>query len=84
MTKIIATFSILIVFTGCQTLVDEVLVKSDFKHYVDGFNNQDDTLNLHFDVIPETRMISNENTWAYLKDNIPFCKFVDIARQAIN
>ena len=67
---------VLVFLFGCQNQNTSFLSKAEFKHYIDTFNIQD-TLNLHFDVIPDTRMISNEDTWAFLKENIPFFECPD-------
>lgn len=61
---------------SCQTETEQILVKSDFKHYIEKFNTQD-TLNLHVDVVPDTRMIRNDETWAFLENNIPFFECPD-------
>lgn len=55
---------------------EPVLKKSDFKHYIDKFNSQD-TLNLHFNAVPGTTMIPNEDTWNFLEANIPFFECPD-------
>ncbi|MFN5423241.1 MAG: MGH1-like glycoside hydrolase domain-containing protein, partial [bacterium] len=60
-----------LIFFSCKYPSSSVLDKSNYKSYIEKFNTQD-TLNLHFDAIPETKMISNEQTWDFLKDNIPF------------
>ncbi len=52
------------------------LNKSDFKHYIDKFNFQD-TLDLHFNAVEGTTMISNEDTWNFLEANIPFFECPD-------
>jgi len=67
---------LLITLFGCQPVKTTFIKKTDFKHYIDEFNRQD-TLNLHFNVIPGTEMISNEDTWDFLKDNIPFLECPD-------
>ena len=54
---------------------DFILKKADFKHYIDALNASDS--NYHFNVIPHTSMISNEDTWNFLKDNIPFFECPD-------
>ncbi|MCX6226909.1 MAG: hypothetical protein NTV01_19535, partial [Bacteroidia bacterium] len=56
---------------SCQNQQNTFLVKSDFRHYIEKFNRQD-TLDLHFDAVPGTRMIPNSETWAFLEENIPF------------
>ena len=69
--KITLAILLAIMLISCGKKDDVFLVKDDFKHYIEKFNTQD-TLNLHYDVIPGTKMISNDNSWAFLKDNIPF------------
>jgi len=71
-------FIILFAFslTGCKTSVDQILVKQDFKQYIDEFNRQD-TLDLHFNAVPGTQMIPNTDTWAFLEENIPFFECPD-------
>lgn len=73
-----ATVFILLVLSAisCQSEYNDFLSKSDFKHYIDLFNEQD-TLNLHFNDIPGTNMIPNEDTWAFLEENIPFFECPD-------
>ena len=66
----------LICLAGCQSVQDQILKKSDFKHYIDQFNTAD-ILNLHVDVIPETRMIQNDQTWNFLENRIPFFECPD-------
>lgn len=62
-----------------QNNVENILRKSDFKHYIEKFNEQD-TINLHVDVVPNTKMINNEDSWDFLEENIPFfeCPDTDI------
>ena len=68
----IATYILLIIgLLACQPQQKEILVKSEFKHYIESFNQQD-TLDLHFNAVPETKMISNSDTWDFLENNIPF------------
>ncbi len=55
---------------------EHILVKSDFKHYLIKFNAQD-TAELHFDVVPNTKMIRNSETWRFLEENIPFFECPD-------
>ena len=57
--------------SGCHYPIQSVLNKQEYKRYIDRFNRQD-TQNLHVDVIPETKMIRNEDAWAFLEKNIPF------------
>ena len=64
--KVIFLFSLL----GCKYPIQGVLYQKDYKHYIDKFNEQD-TLNLHVDVIPETKMIGNKDAWNFLQKNIP-------------
>ena len=64
-------FTLSLLFSGCQTSSNNVLNKNEFKHYFENFN-LDDTLNLHVDVVPGTKMIRNEDAWTFLEDNIPF------------
>lgn len=52
------------------------LAKSDFKHYIDKFNEQDQQ-ELHVDVVPNTKMIRNAQTWPFLVENIPFFECPD-------
>ena len=59
-----------------QNAGELVLRKSDFKHYIDNFNLQD-TLDLHFNAVPGTQMISNADTWDFLEANIPFFECPD-------
>ncbi len=61
---------------GCTPNVDKILVKEDFKQYIDEFNRQD-TLDMHFNAVPGTEMISNTGTWAFLEENIPFFECPD-------
>lgn len=61
---------------ACQTPINEILNKDDFRYYIEKFNQQD-TLDLHVDVVPDTRMIRNEDAWDFLKDNIPFFECPD-------
>ncbi len=67
-----------LLFSGCQNHLkdDRILVKSDFKHYIDKFNLQD-TQELHVDVVPGTKMIRNSETWPFLEQNIPFFECPD-------
>jgi len=67
---------IVLCFISCQIQQGDILPKSDFKHYIEKFNVQD-TLNLHVDVVPGTKMIRNEDTWAFLEENIPFFECPD-------
>ncbi len=67
---------IFLVLCACTNETQKILVKSDFKHYIEKFNAQD-TLNLHVDVVPNTQMIKNEDTWAFLEENIPFFECPD-------
>ena len=53
-----------------------ILKKSNFKHFIDKFNLQD-TLDLHFNVVPGTKMIPNAETWNFLEANIPFFECPD-------
>ena len=53
-----------------------VLKRSDFKHFIEKFNGQD-TLDLHFNAVPGTKMISNADTWNFLQANIPFFECPD-------
>lgn len=64
--KLVLVFS----FFGCKYPIHGVLQQQSYKQYIDQFN-QEDTLNLHLDVIPETRMIANEDAWQFLEKNIP-------------
>lgn len=48
-----------------------VLTKSDFRQYIDKFNEQDQK-ELHVNVVEGTKMIRNSEAWAFLVDNIPF------------
>jgi hypothetical protein len=68
----------LTLFAGCQNQVNHepVLVKSEFRHYIDTFNIQD-SQELHVDVVPGTRMIRNSETWQFLSENIPFFECPD-------
>jgi hypothetical protein len=59
-----------------QSTPNFILNKSDFKHYIDKFNFQD-TLNLHFNAVEGTTMISNGDTWKFLEANIPFFECPD-------
>ena len=61
---------------ACQGQINELLNKDDFQYYIEKFNQQD-TLDLHVDVVPDTRMIRNEDAWGFLKDNIPFFECPD-------
>lgn len=61
---------------SCQSPDNVFLKKSSFQHYITQFNAED-TLNLHLDVIPDTRMIPNEQTWDFLEKNIPFFECPD-------
>ena len=67
---------LLLGFFSCQNQDVEILLKAEFLHYIEEFNHED-TLDLHFDVIPDTRMISNEDSWDFLKENIPFIECPD-------
>ena len=59
-----------------QSSKELILKKSDFKHYIEEFNRQD-TLDLHFNAVPGTTMISNNQTWDFLEANIPFLECPD-------
>lgn len=50
--------------------------KPDFKNYIERFNLQD-TLDLHVDVVPGTKMIRNGDAWAFLEKNIPLFECPD-------
>jgi hypothetical protein len=69
--KSLGTILIVCCLFSCKAPVQSVLNKQDYKLYIDRFNRQD-IQNLHVDVIPETRMIRNEDAWAFLEKNIPF------------
>jgi hypothetical protein len=49
----------------------DILDKSAFRHYIDRFN-ADDQPEFHVDVVPNTKMIRNSDTWPFLEDNVPF------------
>lgn len=70
----------LVIFTSfdsfSQSSKELILKKSDFKHYIEKFNRQD-TLDLHFNAVPGTTMISNADTWNFLEANIPFFECPD-------
>ena len=61
---------------GCQDKHGNFLEKADFRYYIEKFNTQD-TLNLHLDVVPETRMITNEASLDFLEKNIPYFECPD-------
>jgi hypothetical protein len=65
--------AMVVVFAGCRhdDKSDTVLVKEEFRHYIEKFNLQDEQ-ELHVDVVPGTKMIRNADTWAFLAENIPF------------
>jgi hypothetical protein len=65
-----------VIITGCQSTTKQFIVKDEFRHYIEKFNLQD-TLDLHVDVIPDTRMITNRETWDFLAANIPFFECPD-------
>ncbi|MBT4408445.1 MAG: hypothetical protein HOC82_01270 [Bacteroidetes bacterium] len=65
----------LLLIVSCQAS-DFSLNTIQIQQYIDNFNLQD-TMNLHMDVIPITHMISNEDTWAFLEENIPFFECPD-------
>jgi hypothetical protein len=56
--------------------LEPILNKSAFKHYIDQFNLED-TVELHVDVVPGTRMIRNADAWSFLEQNIPFFECPD-------
>ena len=58
-----------VLLTACSPQFDG-LSSDQFSHHFEKFNQQD-TLNLHQDVIPDTRMIPNEQAWDFMKDQIP-------------
>ncbi len=61
---------------SCETKTDFLLIKTDFKHYIDKFNNQDQK-EFHQDIVPGTKMISNAETWKFFEENIPFFECPD-------
>jgi hypothetical protein len=67
---------LLVCLLSCKFPTRQVLDQQEYKQYIDQFNHQD-TLNLHVDVIPETKMIPNEQSWNFLAKNIPFLSCPD-------
>ncbi len=74
----LSTLLLLLTLSTCQSQQkrENILVKSGFKHYVSKFNTQD-TSELHTDVVPDTKMIRNSETWRFLEENIPFFECPD-------
>ncbi len=62
--------------TACTSPKKSTLNKEHFKAYIEKFNEQD-TLNLHVNVVPGTKMIENEESWSFLEKNIPFFECPD-------
>lgn len=64
----------LILYSSCTLLAQHVLKAVDFKHYIDGFNQNDVEYYHNF--------INNEGSWAFLSQNIPLldCPDPDIER----
>ncbi len=67
---------------GCSKPTNTVLVHDEFAHYIEQFN-QEDTLNLHLNVVPNTTMISNQDSWDFLKANIPLFECPDKEIEAV-
>ena len=61
---------------SCGTNINSLLTKTDFNHYIDKFNKEDQK-EFHEDIIPGTKMISNADTWKFLEENIPFFECPD-------
>ena len=71
-TKLFGLLLLSVLLAGCNRNQHwSNLDKEAFRHYIEKFNN-DDTLNLHENVIEATRMIVNDQSWPFLKENIPF------------
>ncbi len=66
---------LVLVSAGCRHGPPE-LNTAHFKAYIDRFNQQD-TAELHVDVVPGTRMIRNADAWAFLSENIPIFECPD-------
>ena len=63
-------------FVSCGKQHDIFLTKTDFKHYIEKFNEQDQQ-ELHLNVVPNTKMIRNSESWKFLVENIPFFECPD-------
>lgn len=75
-TILLLPFSLLLLVGACRPDGENILDRHSFQHYFERFNKQD-TADLHVDVIPDTRMVANEDTWDFLKDQIPFFECPD-------
>ncbi|MDB4582014.1 hypothetical protein N9164_02560 [Draconibacterium sp.] len=74
--KIFLIVVLVLSFTGCEKQYDIFLTKNDFKHYIEKFNKQDQQ-ELHVDVVPNTKMIRNSETWNFIEKNVPFFECPD-------
>ena len=61
---------------SCEKNHDGFLTKTDFKHYIEKFNEQDQQ-ELQEDIIPNITMIRNSETWQFIEENIPFFECPD-------
>lgn len=69
-------FLLPVLLYSCETKTGFLLRKTDFKHYIDKFNEQDQK-EFYEDIVPGTKMISNTETWRFLEENIPFFECPD-------